>query len=176
MPLHSRAPAAISPVLYSSKAYLPSVFQQGYLISSSTADFPVYLSKIGAKIAEIHHATVDLPKRPSLFSNLYMWFDAAKNAPIDKPEDLELLKKIDFDALENELSDLKEKLGALNSPVCFCHNDLICGNMMKDKQDNIMFIDFEYGSYNFRGYDFGNHFCEWIIDYNVSEYPKFKVS
>jgi ethanolamine kinase len=27
--------------------------------------------------------------------------------------------------------------------------------------DGIQFIDFEYGSYNYRGYDIANHFCEF---------------
>jgi len=35
-------------------------------------------------------------------------------------------------------------------------------------------IDFEYCAYNYRGYDFGNHFLEWCYDYHVYEYPWYK--
>ena len=35
-------------------------------------------------------------------------------------------------------------------------------------------IDFEYCAYNFRGYDFGNHFLEWCYDYHVYEFPWYK--
>jgi len=36
-------------------------------------------------------------------------------------------------------------------------------------------IDYEYGSYNYRGYEFGNHFCEWIIDYSYPHHPNYKL-
>uniref|UniRef100_A0A3B5A299 ethanolamine kinase n=1 Tax=Stegastes partitus TaxID=144197 RepID=A0A3B5A299_9TELE len=67
------------------------------------------------------------------------------------------------------------------SPVVFCHNDcqegnilLLKGRQSSDKQ-KLMLIDFEYSSYNYRGFDIGNHFCEWMYDYNCDEFPFFKV-
>jgi choline/ethanolamine kinase len=145
--------------------------------SLTSAEFPENLVAIGVKIAEMHRAEVDLPKRPSLFSNLYMWYDAAKSAAgsLDKAEDKELLKRIDLPSLEAEIASLQTLLSALQSPLTFCHNDLICGNMMKYADGRIIFIDYEYGSYNFRGYDFGNHFTEWTLDYTVKEWPKFRI-
>lgn len=42
------------------------------------------------------------------------------------------------------------------------HNDLLSGNLMySDKDTRIRIIDYEYGSYNYRAYDFGNHFNEY---------------
>lgn len=54
----------------------------------------------------------------------------------------------------------------------------------------LVIIDFEYASYNyryftirllnsiafssFRAFDFANHFCEWVYDYNESSSPYFK--
>ena len=44
----------------------------------------------------------------------------------------------------------------------FCHNDLLCGNIMvNDSTAAITLIDFEYGGTNFRGFDIANHFNEW---------------
>lgn len=37
----------------------------------------------------------------------------------------------------------------------------------------LVIIDFEYASYNWRAFDFANHFCEWTLDYNVSTPPYF---
>ena len=28
--------------------------------------------------------------------------------------------------------------------------------------ENLVFIDFEYCAYNYRGFDIANHFCEWV--------------
>ncbi|OQR72293.1 choline/ethanolamine kinase-like [Tropilaelaps mercedesae] len=40
--------------------------------------------------------------------------------------------------------------------------------------ENLVFIDFEYCAYNYRGFDIANHFCEWVYDYSYPEYPLFK--
>lgn len=40
--------------------------------------------------------------------------------------------------------------------------------------ENLVFIDFEYCAYNYRGFDIANHFCEWAYDYSYPEYPLFK--
>eukprot|EP00164_Ancoracysta_twista_P009898 GFYU01014776.1.p1 GENE.GFYU01014776.1~~GFYU01014776.1.p1 ORF type:complete len:163 (+),score=46.74 GFYU01014776.1:49-489(+) len=51
---------------------------------------------------------------------------------------------------------------SLNSPLVFSHNDVLSGNVLYDKSvPRVLFIDFEYGSYNPRGFDIGNHFNEW---------------
>jgi choline/ethanolamine kinase len=39
--------------------------------------------------------------------------------------------------------------------------------------DRVVLIDFEYCSYNHRGFDLANHFCEWAFDYSNPEYPHF---
>eukprot|EP00485_Elphidium_margaritaceum_P013166 CAMPEP_0202694752 /NCGR_PEP_ID=MMETSP1385-20130828/8531_1 /ASSEMBLY_ACC=CAM_ASM_000861 /TAXON_ID=933848 /ORGANISM="Elphidium margaritaceum" /LENGTH=446 /DNA_ID=CAMNT_0049350651 /DNA_START=28 /DNA_END=1368 /DNA_ORIENTATION=+ len=57
--------------------------------------------------------------------------------------------------------------------VVFSHNDLLGGNVLylQEKQQ-IKFIDFEYGSYNFRAFDFANHFCEYAgFDGNWKNFP-----
>lgn len=46
------------------------------------------------------------------------------------------------------------------SPVVFCHNDLFRGNILVDEDSEVSLIDFEYSSFNYRGYDIGNFFCE----------------
>lgn len=38
----------------------------------------------------------------------------------------------------------------------------------------VQMIDFEYSSYNYRGFEFGNHFCEWMYDYSYSSWPFYK--
>jgi ethanolamine kinase len=40
------------------------------------------------------------------------------------------------------------------------------------KIDSCSFIDYEYGSFNYRGFDIANHFCEYAgFDCNWSLYP-----
>uniref|UniRef100_A0A4W3IWP3 ethanolamine kinase n=1 Tax=Callorhinchus milii TaxID=7868 RepID=A0A4W3IWP3_CALMI len=68
------------------------------------------------------------------------------------------------------------------SPVVFCHNDCQEGNILllenrePSSPDKLMLIDFEYSSYNYRGFDMGNHFCEWMYDYTYDQWPFFTAS
>ncbi|XP_027765313.1 choline/ethanolamine kinase-like [Empidonax traillii] len=77
------------------------------------------------------------------------------------------------------VSDLLE---STPSPVVFCHNDVQEGNILllagheASPSDKLMLIDFEYSSYNYRGFDIGNHFCEWVYNYTHDSWPFFKAS
>ena len=84
-------------------------------------------------------------------------------------------------ALESELEWMRQYLGQLKSPVVFCHNDLQEGNILIRENaapavEKLVIIDFEYSSYNFRGFDLANHFCEWMYDYTVDKYPKYSYT
>ncbi|XP_059618297.1 choline kinase alpha isoform X2 [Phlebotomus argentipes] len=59
-------------------------------------------------------------------------------------------------------------------------DSVLSGNsqLFSDSNDGfdpeLMIIDFEYCSYNYRGFDFANHFIEWTFDYISNEnYPFF---
>lgn len=39
-----------------------------------------------------------------------------------------------------------------------------------------MVIDYEYGSYNYRGFDIGNFFCEMMFDNASSRHPYFRYN
>lgn len=58
----------------------------------------------------------------------------------------------------------------------FCHNDLQEGNILlrqNTSKPELVVIDFEYCSYNYRGFDLANHFAEWQFDYKVDVLPYF---
>lgn len=72
---------------------------------------------------------------------------------------------------------------SVKSPVVFCHNDLQEGNILlrldnqesRVSQPELVVIDFEFCSYNYRGFDFANHMCEWLYDYSNENPPYFWV-
>lgn len=76
----------------------------------------------------------------------------------------------------------RNHLSKIYSPVVFCHNDLQQGNILrredqpKHSSTGLVLIDFEYCSYNFRGFDLANHFIEWMYDYTNPEYPHYHVN
>jgi len=76
--------------------------------------------------------------------------------------------------LRNEFEWMKSELEQLNSPLSFCHNDLLLANILYNQEKHsIHFIDFEYAGINFLAYDIANHFCEFAGVDNVdhSLYP-----
>lgn len=65
-------------------------------------------------------------------------------------------------------------MAAIQSPIVFCHNDLLCQNIIYCPDRRVVsFIDYEYGCLVERGFDIGNHFCEYagveVVDYG--KYP-----
>ncbi|KAJ3137891.1 hypothetical protein HK100_000406 [Physocladia obscura] len=78
------------------------------------------------------------------------------------------------DRLKKELISLKAELDPVNAPIVFSHCDLLTGNIIYNSElDKVDFIDYEYGSYNPRGFDIGNHFCEHAgFDCEWDLYPK----
>jgi len=117
---------------------------------------------------------IQLPRTPSLFDSLWSWLKVVQQISfgtlsprftVNSEESINgrvrtegdptkeaLLRECKIEQLEDELIELQRVLTATNSPVCFCHNDLLGGNIMYNEQtERLAFIDYEYGSYNFRG-------------------------
>ncbi|XP_058800779.1 ethanolamine kinase 1 [Phymastichus coffea] len=80
--------------------------------------------------------------------------------------------------LLSEYQLLKEKLLMLDSPIVFCHNDLLLANILHDKKKNkVTFIDFEYAAYNCQSFDIANHFAEFagVDNPDFSLYPDIEL-
>jgi ethanolamine kinase len=53
----------------------------------------------------------------------------------------------------------------------FAHNDLVLGNVIYNQDDgSIAFIDYEYATYNYQGFDIANHFNEYVGEYSSFSY------
>lgn len=47
---------------------------------------------------------------------------------------------------------------------------------LKQLEEKMVLIDFEYCAYNWRGFDLANHFCEWMYDYSYEKFPCYKFN
>ena len=147
---------------------------------------PVYASAIARKLATVHTLNVPIDKEPTwLWETLDKWLDSVRTPTQDQsseqvpnPAIEKELCSFDF---ESEIKWLKSLLQSVNSPTVFCHNDLQEGNILlpektssiKNFDDTIVFIDFEFCAYNYRGFDLGNHFVERMFDYSNPEWPHY---
>lgn len=77
------------------------------------------------------------------------------------------------DSPEKHFTDKSEKAGVEDDAT----NDSVCSAISDDssntEEPKLVLIDYEYCSYNHRGFDLANHFVEWAYDYTNPDYPYY---
>ncbi|KAM9754219.1 choline kinase alpha isoform 2-T2 [Menidia menidia] len=144
---------------------------------------PSITAEVAEKMARFHGMRMPFNKEPKwLFGTMDKYLSQVMRLNFTRESHLRRFNRLLAYNLPQEMETLKSLLESTRSPVVFCHNDcqegnilLLKGRQSSDKQ-KLMLIDFEYSSYNYRGFDIGNHFCEWMYDYSCDESPFFKVS
>lgn len=123
---------------------------------------PVLAKLIARNLAKWHKMEVPGEPAPRLFRTLKRWLEGLPQVYLN-PVIQERWKNSGFtrEWIEKQSLLLEYKvIAAIDSPVVFCHNDLLSANIIDTGKD-AMFIDYEYGAQNFRGFDIGNHFNEY---------------
>nr|CAG8498789.1 4617_t:CDS:2 [Entrophospora candida] len=136
--------------------------------------------KIATYMFKLHNVVTIFPPDnietivPEVWSNIDKWFqlswDIVNSDSFDPSNNIHI-KKLDLGLLKTEIEELKSKLQIIGSPIVFSHNDCQCGNILSltDGSGQLAIIDLEYSGWNNRGFDIGNHLCEWAYDYNSTE-------
>jgi ethanolamine kinase len=152
---------------------------------------------IARELARMHELDMPLPREPHLWDFLRKFDRLTQGMALpEDPAAQARLDALDLAALRRRLDKLERELlpsqhnahgrrlvadsegeaerlakQFLFEPV-FCHNDALAGNVLL-LPDRVQLIDFEYGKYNYRGFDFGNHFCEYAgFDFDLDKwYP-----
>ncbi|XP_014373255.1 choline kinase alpha [Alligator sinensis] len=178
------AERALGPKLY-------GIFPQGRLeefipsrkLDTEELSLPDISAEIAEKMARFHGMKMPFNKEPKwLFGTMEKYLNQVLKIKFTKESRIRKLNKLLSYNLPQEIKSLRSLLEATSSPVVFCHNDCQEGNvlLLEGREDSenqkLMLIDFEYSSYNYRGFDIGNHFCEWMYDYTYEKYPFFKAS
>jgi ethanolamine kinase len=135
-------------------------------------ELPIYYEQIAKELAGWHQVQVepfhaDYGKKPQLFKTIYSWIKQARGVEM-------IQLPLSLDQIENETKQLEKIFSEQSYPVCFSHNDLTYGNLIfNQNQNTIRFIDYEYCGYNYRGFDIGNHWCEYtgLNPMDLGKYP-----
>lgn len=178
------AERSLGPKLY-------GIFPQGRLeqfipsrkLEIEELSLPDLSAEIAEKMARFHGMRMPFNKEPKwLFGTMEKYLNQVLKLKFTRESHIRKLDRLLSYNLPMEMENLRSLLAATSSPVVFCHNDCQEGNiLLLDGRENspkqkLMLIDFEYSSYNYRGFDIGNHFCEWIYDYTYEKYPFFKAN
>ncbi|XP_040827062.1 choline kinase alpha isoform X3 [Ochotona curzoniae] len=178
------AERALGPKLY-------GIFPQGRLeqfipsrrLDTEELSLPDISAEIAEKMATFHGMKMPFNKEPKwLFGTMEKYLTQVLRIKFtEEPKARQLQKFLAYN-LPLELQKLRSLLESTPSPVVFCHNDCQEGNILllegreHLEKEKLMLIDFEYSSYNYRGFDIGNHFCEWVYDYSSEKYPFFRAN
>ncbi|XVF88393.1 hypothetical protein PTKIN_Ptkin19aG0047500 [Pterospermum kingtungense] len=134
---------------------------------------PKLAAEIAKQLRRFHQVEIPGSKEPQLWVDMFKFFEKASALQFEDTDKQRIYETISFKEVHEEITQLKELTDLLNALVVFAHNDLLAGNLMlNDEYDKLYIIDFEYGSYNYRGFDIGNHFNEYAgYDCDYSLYP-----
>ncbi|XP_029439072.1 choline kinase alpha isoform X2 [Rhinatrema bivittatum] len=176
------AERSLGPKLY-------GIFPQGRLeqfipsrkLETEELHLPELSAEIAGKLAHFHGMKMPFNKEPKwLFGTMEKYLNQVLKIKFSRESHVRKLNKLLSYDLPQEMETLWSVLEATYSPVVFCHNDCQEGNILllegreSSEKQKLMLIDFEYSSYNYRGFDIGNHFCEWMYDYTYEKFPFFK--
>lgn len=143
---------------------------------------PEFQGAIARTLAKFHGLSRDWKKPTSPLAPFAVtkdWLETAKKLDFsDDEKKMEAFSRMDVDGIVAEVEEMEKFAACVDSPVVFSHNDLLSGNIMVSKTYNgvddigMTFIDFEYAEWAPRGFDLGNHFCEYAgFDADYSKYP-----
>ncbi|XP_035231143.1 choline/ethanolamine kinase-like [Stegodyphus dumicola] len=130
---------------------------------------------IAREMAKIHALDVPVVKTPEIWQYVNKWLDDIEEEFLKRNQSFSQRQWY-----EEEFEWLTKEMEKTNSPLVYCHNDLHGGNILlrenssKLNEPDINLIDFEFGGYNYRGFDIGNHFCEWCFNYITEKFPFFE--
>ncbi|KAJ3375766.1 hypothetical protein GGF31_002970 [Allomyces arbusculus] len=141
---------------------------------------------IAAKLATLHSVAESFPHSPGLAdrrnADPEIWATLDKYLSMADPALGPILetypdrtaraqRAVHVPTLRSLLAKIRVALDShLKAATVFAHNDLQYGNVLRHHVNGeIILVDYEYSSFNYRAFDFGNHFCEWMADYHGDE-------
>lgn len=120
------------------------------------------LRMIGKTLRKLHAASILTPSERStacLWTMFRRWIVECTKLYATNTRIASIVHQIHLivEALEKRTTTDSQR----SYPIVLCHNDLNPNNMLYvEKDDAVKLIDFEYASYNYRGFDIANMFVE----------------
>ena len=153
-----------------------------YLDGYSTMDYtlcvqPLHATRIARLAARFHGVRVEPRSEPAMWDTLREWYQTARSLRFEDASKRAAVAKIDYELLSREIDVMRRACAELGPVTVFMHGDLLPGNIMTSERDQRMtFIDFEYSTYGYQGFDIGNHWNECMgLECDLSLYPSEKT-
>jgi len=155
-------------------------FIPGHPLTTREMRSPEFSTHVARNVALVHSLEVPVGKDPTWLGDTLRSF--LNKVSVIRPDDVPNEEKVaalsvaSWD-LRKEVDWLLGFIRVVDSPVVFSHNDINTGNILVREDgsnwDPVVFIDYEFASYNYRGFDIANHFNEWMYDYGRKDFPYY---
>jgi thiamine kinase-like enzyme len=125
------------------------------------------VNEIARKLAKLHSLNVPIKKNNYwIYDNFDRFYrESFEKFPIESMINSYKLMELMSTNLMREIEWIKKAIKTTKSPIVFCHNHFRGSNILikqsESNNERILFCDFEYSSYGFRGIDFGSLFANW---------------
>jgi len=141
-------------------------FVPGVTLNTTTVCDPKVWRLVAKNMARMHKLPLtaeEASKEPMLKTKTLRFLELIPDTFSDPEKHQRVIDKLPSKAkLREEFNELYGALVKTNSPILFCHNDLLLGNVVYTEERNkVTFIDYEYAETNFQAFDIGNHFAEF---------------
>lgn len=142
-------------------------------LTQSEMKSSIYRDQLARKIASFHFLDFPLERKPdSYFNQLKGQLDFIYNYKFEKLN--ELHEKFIKYNVKYEFDEILKFAQSLKSPIVYSHNDICFANILKLDENDLMIIDYEDSSYNYRGFDIGTYFSSFMFNScNNDSYPYF---
>jgi len=148
-------------------------FIDGKTLSCNDINNKSIAKLISKKMAIFHKIEVPINKEPMLISMINRFF---KMICCDIYKKQLIINGVNINDITYCINFLNKKIHKSKSPIMLCHNDLQENNIIMTPDNELIFIDMEYGGYNYIFYDIVNHFYEQCFDYDINLNPYFQYN
>lgn len=155
-------------------------------LNNDTVSDPDVSKKIGANLPKLHAIEVPIPKKPKAILMIREFLEECRSSGNTKFKlvsgsvnfnDDGIPEEVSLERLEQEVAHFEKMSSIFDDTVVFTHNDLWSANILQlNETKEIVFIDFEYSSYNWRSFDLSMHLSECAFDYRVPFPPGVHVN
>ena len=149
-------------------------FTEGNVVSVDQVSDPIISAAIGKTLGAVWHSR-DISDTDATFRQIKRYCILMPEESAYSGDRLRLRQQLPSkDVLIREVEALIDTLELfVRSPVVLSHCDLLPGNILYTANNTATFVDFEYARSTARGFDLGNHWCEWcgFYPYDATRYP-----
>jgi len=138
-------------------------FVHGQCLNTETVRDPVVGDLIAQELVKIHAVKPSAPTDAAIWKILRKFADLMPDRLADPVKATRLEQHLPSpDQIRAQVSEVESIIRrSTTSPIVFCHNDLLLGNVVWNKEEGrTYFIDYEYGAFNYLAFDIANHFNE----------------